>query len=702
MTTHNALIGHNQPPRFKHFSTSDVVPTIRRLIAEQDAGLLELEKNCQPTWEFLVLRLNAIAEPLSYAWHTVHHLLGVRNEPALREAEEEVQGEVIAAGLRIAASRPIYKGMRTMRDGAIWATLDSVQQRIIDSAIRSAEQAGVGLEGAARERFLEIETALGEMGSLFSNHLLDATKAFELILTEASETEGLPPSLLAAAAQSARTTNSEGREPTLAARLKDATPEKGPWRLTLDGPILMPFLEHSTRSDLREKLYHAQITRATDGELDNQPVIDQILKLRLEKATLLGFADYAALSLSRKMAGTVDAAQHLLDDLRKSSRPAAEREHSDLLAYARSTTQNPILDLKNWDVGYWAEQLRKHRFDFDDEALRPYFSLETVLEGLYSVAERLFGVRVVAAPEAFETWHPDVRTFRIVDAQDQPVAAFFLDPFARPENKRGGAWMDTCLDRKRDPDGAVRLPIAYLVCNQSPPVDGKPSLMTFDEVETLFHEFGHGLQHMLTRVDYVDAAGINNIEWDAVELPSQFMENWCYHRATLQGFARHHETGEPLPADLFEKILAARTYRAGSQFLRQIYFATLDLALHHGFIPGGQESPDDVKRKIARDNTVMAPLPEDRFLAGFSHIFAGGYAAGYYSYKWAEVLAADAFAAFEEVGLDHLDRLAEVGRRFRDTVLSMGGGQHPSEVFKAFRGRAPDPSALLRSYGLAD
>ena len=324
-----------------------------------------------------------------------------------------------------------------------------------------------------------------------------------------------------------------------------------------------------------------------------------------------------------------------------------------------------------------------------------------MLDGLFALARRLFGVVITPADGEAQVWHPDVRFFRVAEEDGSPRAAFFLDPYSRPADKRGGAWMGTCLDRKRRPDGSVRRPVAYMVCNQAPPVDGQPSLMTFREVETLFHEFGHALQHMLTDVDEPEAAGINNVEWDAVELPSQFMENWCYHRPTLLAFARHHQTGAPLPGELFEKIAAARTYRAGSQFLRQLHFATLDLALHAGFDP----DKDDLERAPGhgwrRRTPILPPLPEDRFLCSFSHIFAGGYAAGYYSYKWAEVLSADAFAAFEEAGLDDPAALAATGRRFRQTVLASGGSRHPTEVFAAFRGRAVRTEALLRHAGLS-
>jgi oligopeptidase A len=691
----NPLLGHHdEPPRFDQIRIEHVVPAIRALIAAQDRGREALEAaltapGFEAAWQTLAAPLSALGEPLSSAWNLVHHLLGVRNTGPLRQAEQEVQGEVVAASLRVSQSRPLYLGMKAVRERG---GLEEAQRRIVEAYIEGAELSGVGLEGAARERFNQIEAELAEGSTTFENHLLDATKAFALVLTKSEEIEGLPASVRAAAAASAR--DNAGGDASLAA----ATADGGPWRVGLDAALFVPFMEHARRRDLRERLYRAHVTRASSGALDNSEVIAKILRLRREQARLLGFASYAEMSLRRKMAKAPAKVDALLDDLRRASMPAARRELDELRAFARQESGDPGLDLALWDVGFWAERLREQRYAFSEEELRPYFALPAVLEGLFALAQRLFGIRVVAADGERPTWNPDVRHFRVQDVDGSPLASFFLDSFSRPADKRGGAWVAGCIDRKRRP-GDVRLPVVYVVCNQLPPVDGKPSLMTFSEVETLFHEFGHALQHMLTTVDYPDAAGTNNVEWDAVELPSQFMENWCYHRPTLLGFARHYETGAPLPAELFERVAAARVYRAGSMFLRQIYFATLDLELHHGFDPD-REPVLAAKARVAAANTVLPPLPEDRFLCGFSHIFAGGYAAGYYSYKWAEVLSADAFGAFEEAGLEEPEKLRAVGRRFRDTVLALGGGRHPAEVFEAFRGRPPSAEALLRHNGL--
>merc|ERR1719440_111609 len=461
--------------------------------------------------------------------------------------------------------------------------------------------------------------------------------AYSLMLTDAGSVEGLPPSALALAASRAAADGNEG-----------ATAESGPWKLGLDMPSYLPAMKFLKARPVREQLYRAFVTRAGES---NAPLLQEILALKRQQAELLGFAE-ARLAL--------------------------------------------------WDVPFWSERLSEEKFGFEEEELRPYFALPNVLDGLFGLCSRLFGVDMVDASDEAPRWHPDVQFFKVLDAESREhVASFYLDPYARPEDKRGGAWMGVCVGKSAVLD---RKPVAYLTCNGSPPVEGKPSLMTFSEVTTHFHETGHGLQHMLTTVPHAPAAGISGVEWDAVELPSQFMENWCYDEATVygSGLAKHHETGEPLPRELFAKLCEQRTFQAGLGMTRQLYFGALDMELHHRYDPtSAAETPFDVQKRLAPQYTVIPPLEDDRFLCSFAHIFAGGYAAGYYSYKWAEVLSADAFAAFEEVGLDNEEEVRKVGRRFRDTVLSLGGGQHPSKVFCAFRGRDPSPDALLRHSGLA-
>jgi oligopeptidase A len=468
--------------------------------------------------------------------------------------------------------------------------------------------------------------------------------------------------------------------------------------ITLDMPSYLPAMQHLKSRTIREKLYRAFATRASSGDQDNAPVIKRMLEIKNELAKTLGYKSIADQSLASKMAPSVDAVLSLTEMLRSKAMPAAQKEIQELQAYATSNGLPDKLEL--WDVPFWSERLREASYDFKEEDLRPYFPLPKVLEGMFALATRLFGVRIESADGEAPVWNADVRFFKVFDAAtNEHVASFYLDPYSRPAEKRGGAWMDVCVGKSKVLD---RKPVAYLVCNGSPPVGDKPSLMTWRETETLFHEFGHGLQHMLTRVEHGDAAGISNVEWDAVELPSQFMENWCYDKKTLYGFANHYETGEPLPLELFEKVKAAKNFQAGLQLLRQLFFGALDMELHSSnFDPSGPKTVFDLQHEMAKKYTVIPPLDVDRFLCSFGHIFAGGYSAGYYSYKWAEVMSADAFGAFEEAGLDDEAAVEATGRRFRETVLAMGGGKHPSDVYKAFRGRDPSPEALLRHCGLA-
>lgn len=693
-TVDNPLLKGQGLPPFADIQPEHVVPAMAQLLAELESELANLEANVTPTWSGLVEPIDRLSERLRWSWGIVGHLMGVKNSPELRTAYETVQPQVVEFYNKFSQSQPLYAAFKALRASETWNTLVDAQKRIVEAAIRDAELSGVGLAGEQRDRFNAIQLELAELTTKFSNNVLDATKAFSLTLTSPDEVEGLPPSWLSLAAQAARAAGEE-----------KATPEIGPWRVTLDFPSYLPFMQHGKRRDLREKLYRAFISRASSGDLDNTPLIEKILQLRREKANLLGFNSYAELSLASKMAPSVDAVEALSEELRRASYDAAKQDLEDLRTFAASKGAPEGSNLQHWDIAFWAERQREEKFAFSAEELRPYFPLPQVLDGLFTLVNKLFGVTVTAADGQAPVWHEDVRYFQIADETGEAIAYFYLDPYSRPAEKRGGAWMDDCIGRAKltthEGTVATRKPVAYLVCNQTPPVDGKPSLMTFNEVETLFHEFGHGLQHMLTKVDDAGAAGINNVEWDAVELPSQFMENWCYHRETLMGMAKHYETGETLPEHYYQKLIAARNYMSGSAMLRQLHFGLVDLELHHRYQPGGMETASDVRQRIAKTTTVLPPLPEDAFLCSFGHIFAGGYAAGYYSYKWAEVLSADAFGAFEEAGLDNPQALTETGKRFRDTVLALGGSQHPMDVFKSFRGREPSTEPLLRHSGLA-
>ncbi|MCT0208160.1 M3 family metallopeptidase [Synechococcus sp. CS-1332] len=690
-----ALLAGEGLPRFEAITPDQVRAHIPELLSGLEAELDRVETDlaaaaaaARPlSWAEVMDPLQRLGERLRWSWGVVSHLNGVCNSTELREAHASQQAAVVAFGNRAGQSRVLYEALRSLQSQG---GLDATQERILTAELRDMELRGVGLEGAAQEAFNAASQELAELATGFGNRVLDATNSWTLKLSDPAEVVGLPESLREQLAQAARDAG-DGQ----------ATAAQGPWLLGLDMPRFGPFLKYSRRRDLREIAYKAHVSRAS-GETDgNWPAIERILTLRRQQAHQLGHGSWAEVSLASKMAGSVAEVEALLEDLRTAAYPVALLELEALRACAAREGAAEAKDLKPWDVSFWAEMRRQEAFDLDSEALRPWFPLPRVLEGLFGLCDRLFGLHIHPADGEAPVWHPDVRFFRVDDAgSGEPLAAFYLDPYSRPGSKRGGAWMDECLVRSLDGAGEPVLPVAYLICNQSPPVGDTPSLMTFEEVETLFHEFGHGLQHMLTTVERPQAAGINNVEWDAVELPSQFMENWCYDHATLMGMARHWQSGEPLPEPEFAKLRAARTFMGGAATLRQVHFALTDLRLHSQWTPECGRTPEQLRREIATTTTVLEPIEEDAFLCSFGHIFAGGYSAGYYSYKWAEVLSADAFSAFEEVGLENEAAIQATGRRFRETVLSLGGSRHPGEVFETFRGRAPSPEALIRHSGL--
>lgn len=672
-------------PPYDQVQASHVVPGIKALLDELHKETDELEKSVAPSWSGLVEPLERITDRLQRIWGVVRHLKAVKDSDDLRKAVEEVEPETVKLNLRLSQSRPLYQGFKALKaDTDQWGKMSAAQQRAVENELRDFILGGISLEGEAKERYNAIQQELTQLSTKFSNNVLDSTKAFKKLITKKEDVDGLPESALGLAAQTAVKEGHEG-----------ATPEAGPWVFTLDFPSYFPVMTHAKNRDLREEMYKAYVTRASSGEKDNAPIIEKVLTLRQEKASLLGFDTFAHLSMASKMA-TLEEAEGLLEELRSKSFAAAKKDMEDVKEFAKE--QGFTEDLLWWDVNFWAERLREAKYSISEEELRPYFALPNVLEGLFKLAKRLFEVDIVAVDGEAPIWHPDVRFFKVLK-DGQPKAYFYFDPYSRPAEKRGGAWMDEVLGQSKlmAPAGLkVRLPVAHMVCNQGEPVGDKPSLMTFREVETLFHEFGHAMQHMMTTVDEGLVSGIRGVEWDAVELPSQFMENWCYEQPTLYSFAKHYASGEPLPEDLFKKLKAAKTYRSGSMMMRQIHFSSIDLDLHARYKPGAGETVFDRDRALAPKTMVMDPYPGDRFLCAFSHIFAGGYSAGYFSYKWAEVLSADAFAAFEEVGLENEEAVKSTGARFRDTVLSLGGSVAPSEVFKLFRGREPSVDALLK------
>ncbi|MCA9734857.1 MAG: M3 family metallopeptidase [Deferribacteres bacterium] len=689
-SVNNPLLTQNGFPPFDKINASHVIPAIRHLLEISEKKIAALEENYQPTWDGLLKPLEEMELAFEYGWGPVSHLMGVKNSEELRKAHEAVLAEIVQFSLRVKQSPAVYKGLQQIRKSDVWNTLDEAQQRIISQKLRQAQHAGVGLVGQDKERFNAIASELSKLSNDFSNHILDSSKAFELIIENPEETKGWPQSLRQIASHSYKQRKGENAG--------ESTPQAGPWCITLDYPCYIPFMEHHCNRQQREQVYRAFITRAAEGEWDNAPLIKNILKLRKEQVALLGYENYAELSLASKMAPDVSAVKIMVQQLQDASKQPAQDDLREIQELAQKSGEEE--PLAHWDTAFWAERLRELRFTYTDDDLRPYFPLSRVLDGLFDLCTRLFGITFEKAEGQAPVWHSDVQFFEVLNENEETIAWFYLDPYSRPAEKRGGAWMDNCLSRCIV-DGELRLPVVHLCCNGTPPTSDQPSLMSFNEVETLFHEFGHGLQAMLTTVNYADAAGVNGIEWDAVEIASQFMENWCYHKPTLTGMTAHIETGKPLPAALFEKICAARTFRAGSFMMRQLEFGLTDIALHTSFDPEGEKSVFDVHREIARETSALPPLQENRFLCAFSHIFAGGYAAGYYSYKWSEVLSADAFSAFEEAGLDDEQAIANLGRKYRDTILACGGGRDPMAVFKDFRGREPKVDALLRHYGLA-
>lgn len=688
----NPLLNNLDLPRFHDINAEAIPGAVDHLLEKSEQQLQSLEQNLTKSSSFdtVVGVLEEIERNVSAVWGPVSHLVSVKNSPELREAYQAALPKLVAFGLRMSQSQKIYDSLKNLTESAEWSKASNTQIRIVEKRIKEAELSGLNLTGDKRERFNEISEKLSNLSTQFTNNVLDATKSFELVVTRIEDLDGVPANFKAMWSE-----NYKARH-----EYEKSSSELGPWAITLDFASYEPFMRYCTNRALREKLYRGHVTKASYGDYDNSPLIRSILSLRKEMAQLLGFDSYAQLSTATKMAGTVEKVETLLEELTAASKDPAKREFQELNEFAQKHGLND--QLANWDVTYYSEKLKKELFDYSDEILRPYFPLPKVLSGLFDLVHRIFGIVVKENQDSIQVWHKDVKFYDVFDDSGKKIAAFFLDPYSRPENKNGGAWMNTCIDRGYSADGTFHTPVAYLVCNGTPPTSSKPSLLSFREVETLFHEFGHGLQHMLTTVNHSFAAGINGVEWDAVELPSQFMENWCYHKPTLISLTEHVDTGEQLPDELYEKIVNSRNFLSALAMVRQLHFATIDITVHHKIDPNSDIDLFQLNREIAANITPQKPIDEDRFLCSFSHIFAGGYAAGYYSYKWAEVLSADAFAKFEEEGLDNTSKMQTTGKEFRDSVLALGGSMHPMDVFKKFRGREPNSTALLRHSGLAN
>jgi oligopeptidase A len=673
----NPLLDFSGLPRFADIRPEHVTPAVDALIGENRTLIERVATSPHaPTWEGFVAPLDDANERLSRAWGQVGHLNAVMNSPELREVYNANLPRISAYYTELSQDERLYAKFKAMRDAPGFAQLDPAQRRIIENELRDFRLGGAELPPERKARFKAIRAELDRLSSRFNDNVLDATNAFSHFVTDEAQVRGIPADVLEAARNAA---SNEG---------------KAGWKFTLHMPSYLPVLQYADHRPLRELMYRAYVTRASEqGEAawNNTPLIDDILRLRREAAALLGFRSYAQLSLTPKMAESPEQVLAFLQDLGARVKPFAERELADLQRFARS--ELGLESLEAWDVSYASEKLRVARYAFSEQEVKQYFPESKVLPGMFRLVETLYRVRI--APAQAPLWHPDVRFFDIRDAAGELIGQFYLDLYARP-SKRGGAWMDDAITRKRLASG-VQKPVAYLTCNFSAPVGGRPALFTHSEVTTLFHEFGHGLHHLLTQVEHRGVAGINGVEWDAVELPSQFMENFCWEWDVLQGMSRHVDSGDPLPRALFEKMLAAKNFHNGLQFVRQLEFALFDMRLHHDFEPGGALTPLQLLEDVRRAVAVVIPPSYNRFPNSFSHIFAGGYAAGYYSYKWAEVLSADAYSLFEEQGVLN----PEVGERFWREILSVGGSRPALESFVAFRGREPSIEALLKHSGMA-
>ena len=684
MTDANPLLDFSGLPRFDRIEPAHVRPAIDALLAESRALVARLTTGAVPaTWKDFVAPLNDGIERLSRAWGIVGHLHSVNDTPDWREAYNALLPEVSRFYAELGQNLALFAQYKALRDSADYASLSAAQRRIIDNALRDFRLSGAELPEAQKPRFQAIQEEQAALSAKFSENLLDATNAFAEYVSDESELAGLPNDVIQAAREAAEKEGKNG------------------WKFTLHMPSYLPVMQYADSRRLRAALYRAYVTRASEfgpPALNNAPLMRRLLELRQEEAHMLGYANFAEVSLTPKMAESVEQVLAFLRDLAAKARPFAEKDLAELREFAAKTLGLPALEA--WDYAYAAEKLRQARYDFSAQEVKPYFTEPTVLAGLFRAIETLYGVRIT--PDTAPVWNADVRFFRITDATGQRVGQFYLDLYAR-ETKRGGAWMDEAIARRRLPDGSVQTPVAYLVCNFARPVgekDGRPlpATLTHDEVETLFHETGHGLHHLLTRVDELGVSGIRGVERDAVELPSQFMENYCWEWSVIETLSAHIESGAPLPRALFEKMRAAKNFQSGMQMLRQIEFSLFDMLLHSRFDPAtGEEGILQLLEAVRREVAVVSPPEWNRFANSFSHIFAGGYAAGYYSYKWAEVLSADCYAAFEEAG-NPFD--PTTGKRFLDEILAVGGSRPAPDSFRAFRGREPRVDALLRHSGM--
>ena len=676
----NPLLTFTDLPPFSQIQPEHIKPAVEQAISDcRDKIEQVLAGNTEPTWENLIAPIEEVDDRLSRIWSPVSHMNSVMNSEALREAYESCLPLLSEYGTWVGQHKGLFEAYKAIKASEAFAGLNQAEQKTITDALRDFELSGIGLPVEEQRRYGEISKRMSEIGSQFSNNVLDATMGWSKHVTDVSELAGMPESALAAAQAAAQAKELEG------------------YLLTLDIPSYLPVMTYCDNQALRQELYEAYVTRASDrgpnaGKWDNSEIIAEKLKLRHEIARMLGFATYSEKSLATKMAENPQQVLGFLNDLATKAKPQGEREVEELRQFAKS--ECGVEDLNLWDIAYYSEKQKQNLFQISDEELRPYFPEQKAVSGLFEVLSRVFGMQVTER-QGVDTWHESVRFFDIFDSEGTLRGSFYLDLYAR-EHKRGGAWMDDCRGRRMTLSGDLQTPVAYLTCNFNRPVGDKPALFTHDEVVTLFHEFGHGIHHMLTQVSTGAVSGINGVPWDAVELPSQFLENWCWEEEALAFISGHYQTGEPLPKEMLDKMLAAKNFQSAMFILRQLEFGLFDFTLHAEYDPevGPRvlETLAAVKAKVA----VLPSLEWNRFSHSFSHIFAGGYSAGYYSYLWAEVLSADAFSRFEEEGIFN----PETGKSFLNNILEMGGSEEPMELFKRFRGREPEIDALLRHAGI--
>jgi len=676
----NPLLQTSALPLFSQIKPEHVEPAIDQLLAEARSVVEQhLQATSEYIWENLVEPIEDAEDRLNKAWSPVSHMNSVINSDALRDAYNACLPKLSEYSTEMGQNEKLFQAYQFIANSDAYAALDTAQQKIIQNALRDFRLSGIDLSAEKKQRYKEINQELSKLSSKYEENLMDATNAWTKLIRDEEDLAGLPESALAIARQTAESHNEEG------------------WMITLQFPSYIAVMTYADNRELRREHYEAFATRASDqgphaGLYDNSEIMEKTLALRHEKALLLGFNNFAELSLAKKMAEKPEDVVGFLEDLADRSWRQARKDLAELRQFAKQ--HYGIGDLQPWDIAYYSEKMRQHYYQLSQEAVKAYFPITRVLPGLFAVVERLYGLNISEAT-GFDSWHPDVRFFEIHDGDGQLRGQFYTDLYARPK-KRGGAWMDDCVSRKKSGD-RIQTPVAYLTCNFTPPAGNDPALLTHDEVTTLFHEFGHGLHHMLTQVDHLGVSGINGVEWDAVELPSQFMENWCWEKEALDLISGHYQTGEPLPEELLNNMLAARNFQSGMMMVRQLEFSLFDFRIHRDYDPkkGGRiyQTLEQVRDLVA----VIKPPKFNRFAHSFSHIFAGGYAAGYYSYKWAEVLSSDAFSLFEEKGI--FDQ--ETGRSFLTNILEKGGSENAMDLFVRFRGRKPTIDALLRHNGIA-